>query len=111
MSALRCTPPDDTGGVASCARVLSAAATGRRLTSEQAISPAFWARQLADPVLFAPTVDAVTEAADGRFLLEVGPGRTLTGRVRQAWLRGSSLLDGETGAPDGEPAGKLLNRG
>ena len=39
------------------------------------------------------------------------PGRTLAGRVRQAWLRGHPLLDADSGAPGGEPAGRLLNRG
>ena len=38
-------------------------------------------------------------------------GQTLTGRVRQAWLRGTALLDAESGAPDDEPVGRLLNRG
>jgi allantoinase len=38
-------------------------------------------------------------------------GRTLTGRVQQTWLRGTALLDPDRGAPDGEPAGRLLNRG
>ena len=38
-------------------------------------------------------------------------GRTLTGRIRQAWLRGISLLDADSGVPDGEPVGRLLNRG
>jgi len=37
-------------------------------------------------------------------------GRTLTGRVRQAWLRGTALLDSESRAPEGEPGGRLLNR-
>src|ERR1700733_860664 len=38
-------------------------------------------------------------------------GRTLTGRVRQTWLRGTALLDPDGGAPDGKPVGRLLNRG
>jgi allantoinase len=38
-------------------------------------------------------------------------GRTLTGRVRQTWLRGTALLGAETRAPEGEPVGRLLNRG
>jgi allantoinase len=38
-------------------------------------------------------------------------GRTLTGRVRQTWLRGTPLLHRENGVPDGEPVGRLLNRG
>jgi allantoinase len=40
-------------------------------------------------------------------------GRTLTGRVRQTWLRGTPLLDGE-GLGEGEgdtPVGRLLKRG
>jgi phthiocerol/phenolphthiocerol synthesis type-I polyketide synthase E len=52
--------------------------TGRLLTSEQATSPAFWAGQLTDPVLFSAVLEAVTEVGAGRFLLEVGPGRALT---------------------------------
>lgn len=54
------------------------AATGKLLTGEQATSPAFWAGQLTDPVLFSSAVEAVTEVSGGRFLLEVGPGRALT---------------------------------
>jgi len=34
-------------------------------------------------------------------------GRTLTGRVRQTWLRGAPLLKGEAEAP----VGRLLKRG
>jgi allantoinase len=36
-------------------------------------------------------------------------GRTLTGRVRQAWLRGVALLDDAGGF--GKPLGRLLDRG
>ena len=38
-------------------------------------------------------------------------GRTLTGRVRQTWLRGTALLGPDHGGPEGEPVGRLLNRG
>ena len=38
-------------------------------------------------------------------------GRELYGRVRQAWLRGTTLLDPRSGVPHGEPGGRLLNRG
>jgi allantoinase len=37
-------------------------------------------------------------------------GRTLAGRVRQAWLGGRPLL-GDDGSPSGEPLGRLLRRG
>ena len=67
----------------------------------------------ADLVAFDPDEAFVVEP--GRLLhrhpLTPYAGRTLTGRVRQAWLRGSALLDPGSGAPAGEPGGKLLNRG
>lgn len=59
------------------------AATGKLLTDDQATDPAFWARQLVDPVLFADALHAATEDADRRILLEVGPGRALTGLARR----------------------------
>jgi allantoinase len=67
----------------------------------------------ADLVAFDPDRSYVVEP--GRLLhrYPVTPyaGRTLTGQVRQVWLRGTALLDPGSGAPDGEPAGRLLNRG
>jgi len=67
----------------------------------------------ADLVAFDP--DEVYTVDPARLLHrhQVTPyaGRTLTGRVRQTWLRGTALLDPDRGAPDGEPAGRLLNRG
>jgi allantoinase len=66
----------------------------------------------ADLVAFDP--DAVFVVEPDRLLhrnpLTPYAGRTLTGRVRQAWLRGTVLLDPATGVPDGEPAGRLLKR-
>jgi allantoinase len=67
----------------------------------------------ADLVAFDP--DEVYTVDPARLLHrhQVTPyaGRTLTGRVRQTWLRGTALLDPDRGVPDGEPAGRLLNRG
>jgi allantoinase len=67
----------------------------------------------ADLVAFDPDADWVVDAARLQHRHPVTPyaGRTLTGRVRQTWLRGTALLDAESGAPDGEPVGRLLNRG
>jgi allantoinase len=67
----------------------------------------------ADLVAFDPDQAFVVDAARLLHRHPVTPyaGSTLTGRVRQAWLRGSALLGGESGAPDGEPVGRLLNRG
>jgi allantoinase len=66
----------------------------------------------ADLVAFDPEESYVVDAARLQHRHPVTPyaGRTLTGRVRQTWLRGTPLLDAESGVPDGEPAGRLLNR-
>ncbi len=67
----------------------------------------------ADLVAFDPDETYVVEAARLLHRHPVTPymGRTLTGRVRQTWLRGMALLDPGSGAPDGEPVGRLLDRG
>jgi allantoinase len=67
----------------------------------------------ADLVAFDPDETYVVEAARLLHRHPVTPyaGRTLTGRVRQAWLRGTALLDPDSRAPDGEAGGCLLNRG
>jgi allantoinase len=67
----------------------------------------------ADLVAFDPEESFVVDPArlEQRHPVTPYAGRTLTGRVRQAWLRGTPLLGAGRGAPDGEPAGRLLNRG
>ena len=59
----------------------------------------------ADLVAFDPDETYLVEAARLLHRHPVTPyaGRTLTGRVRQTWLRGMALLDPDSGAPDGEP--------
>jgi allantoinase len=67
----------------------------------------------ADLVAFDPDQTYTVEAARLLHRHPVTPyaGRTLTGRVRQTWLRGAALLDPDDGVPDGKPVGRLLNRG
>ncbi len=67
----------------------------------------------ADLVAFDPDEAFVVEPGrlEHRHPLTPYAGRTLTGQVRQAWLRGTALLDAGSRAPDGEPVGRLLNRG
>jgi len=67
----------------------------------------------ADLVAFDPDEAWVVDAARLEHRHPVTPyaGRTLTGRVRQTWLGGAAVLGTESRAPDGEPAGRLLNRG
>jgi allantoinase len=67
----------------------------------------------ADLVAFDPDEAYVVDPARLEHRHPVTPyaGRTLTGRVRQTWLRGTALLGADTQAPDGEPVGRLLSRG
>jgi allantoinase len=67
----------------------------------------------ADLVAFDPDEAYTVEPARLLHRHQITPyaGRTLTGRVRQTWLRGTALLDPDRGVPDGKPAGRLLNRG
>jgi len=56
--------------------------TGRWIEASEATDPAYWAKHLRQAVLFHEGVE--TLLADGpRFLLEVGPGQTLTSLVRR----------------------------
>ncbi|NGO73359.1 beta-ketoacyl synthase N-terminal-like domain-containing protein, partial [Streptomyces boncukensis] len=50
--------------------------TGTWITPQQATDPAYWGRQLREPVLFGAALDTLREAP-ARTLLEVGPGNTL----------------------------------
>lgn len=71
-------------------RVISGYTAGR-LTRAQALDPAFWALQPAEPVLFGPALN--TLLADGPYLLvEAGPGQSLTTLARRhpAVTRGGS---------------------
>ncbi len=56
-------------------------ATGTWVTAEEATDPAWWARQLREPVRFAAGLAALV-AEPRRLLLEVGPGRTLATLAR-----------------------------
>ena len=56
-------------------------ATGTWITDEQATNPAYWARHLRAPVLFAQGIRTLFGEGINCFL-EVGPGRTLTNLVR-----------------------------
>src|SRR5262249_33996250 len=59
---------------------------GAAITSEEAVEPAYWARQLRHPVRFSEGVQHLLERA--LVLLEVGPGRTLETFARQHGPRG-----------------------
>ncbi|QFZ24605.1 type I polyketide synthase [Saccharothrix syringae] len=56
--------------------------TGRFVSADEATDPAFWSAHLRETVRFADALDALS-AAGGHALVEVGPGRTLSGLARQ----------------------------
>ncbi len=56
--------------------------TGDWITDDQATDPNFWARQLREPVRFTEGAARLFDDPE-RVLLEVGPGQTLAGLVRQ----------------------------
>ncbi|MFF9626468.1 SDR family NAD(P)-dependent oxidoreductase [Streptomyces griseosporeus] len=72
--------------------------TGRRLTAEQAVDPAYWAEHLCRPVRFA---DGIAEC--GRLgidaCVELGAGQTLGGLVRQSGGDRSPAVFGTLPAP------------
>jgi acyl transferase domain-containing protein/glutamate-1-semialdehyde aminotransferase len=61
--------------------------TGVEITSTDAVDPAYWARQMRQPVRFSEGARHLHEGA--LVLLEVGPGRTLETFVRQHGARNS----------------------
>jgi acyl transferase domain-containing protein len=52
--------------------------SGRRITAAETTDPRYWAKQLRLPVRFAQGLETLLEDPE-RVLLEVGPGRSLTG--------------------------------
>ncbi|WP_198087808.1 type I polyketide synthase [Variovorax sp. E3] len=63
--------------------------TGRLITAQEAVSPAYWAQHMRGTVQF---VDGLRTLFDvpGRVLLEVGPGETLAGLARQHSMAASA---------------------
>ncbi|MFH8367581.1 beta-ketoacyl synthase N-terminal-like domain-containing protein [Streptomyces sp. NPDC018031] len=68
--------------------------TGTWITDEQATSPEYWGRQLRAPVRFSGALEELL-ADPATVLLEVGPGRTLTGFARhhRAWDERRTAVD------------------
>jgi amino acid adenylation domain-containing protein len=56
--------------------------TGKPITAEQAVDPAYWAAQLRNAVRFAPGMVDLAETK-GRVFLECGPGQNLSTSARQ----------------------------
>ncbi|MFJ9694875.1 acyltransferase domain-containing protein [Kitasatospora sp. NPDC101183] len=56
--------------------------TGELMTTAEALSPRYWARQITDTVYFAPALEQLL-AADDMLLIEAGPRQTLTAFARR----------------------------
>src|SRR5688572_23213949 len=65
--------------------------TGTWITDEQAVDPEYWGQHIRRPVRFADGVTQLLEDAN-RILLEVGPGNTLSGLVRQQARGGDCVV-------------------
>jgi acyl transferase domain-containing protein/glutamate-1-semialdehyde aminotransferase len=76
--------------------------TGDWITEGEATDPAFWARQLRDPVRFADGA-AKLLADPRRVFLEVGPNQTLTGLLRQqpGWGTSRAIVPSLPDSADG----------
>src|SRR5690606_38529744 len=65
------------------------AALARLLTAEELCDPAYWTRQVTEPVRFAEAIDGV--ARGRRVFLEVGPRQSLSTLCRQVLATEKSL--------------------
>ncbi len=57
--------------------------SGRFIEADEMCDPAYWSRQIREPVRFAPAIAELLKTP-GRVFLECGPGQTLCAAVRQA---------------------------
>jgi len=65
--------------------------TGTWITSQEATDPEYWGRHLCQPVRFSAGLEALFAEPD-RFLLEVGPGQTLSTFARQQAVHGATAV-------------------
>ena len=80
--------------------------SGDWVSDEQATDPAYWAAHLCQPVRFGDNLNRLLEHPEA-VLLEVGPGRTLSGLVAHA-ANGSSALVLPTLASDKSGEGRVV---
>src|SRR5215470_7352527 len=65
--------------------------TGKWVEARQTCDPAYWVRQMREPVRFAEGIATLLKSEDS-FFLEVGPGLTLTSFVRQQAGPGKGMV-------------------
>ncbi|MFF8474134.1 SDR family NAD(P)-dependent oxidoreductase [Streptomyces sp. NPDC015414] len=90
--------------------------TGDWITAELATDPAYWARQMREPVRFDRGLDTLAALDDGLVLVENGPGSVLTDLVRsvrsgagETRLAPPPLPSRSRRGPEDEPAGAALS--
>lgn len=84
---------------------LWSAATGQRMTDEQATSPKFWADQLVRPVLFGRALDGLI-GGQGHVLLEAGPNQILTSLTKRHPETSAGLCSAVATLPRSAPGPK-----
>ena len=82
--------------------------SGDWLDAGQATDPAYWLRQLRDPVRFRPALRRALERHAGATLLEIGPRSVLSDLARQQGVTGLAAVRPSLGARPAEEAGRLL---
>ncbi|MFF9405985.1 amino acid adenylation domain-containing protein [Streptomyces anandii] len=80
--------------------------TGAWITDEEATSPAYWARHLRSTVRFADGLRTVCRP--DATLLEVGPGRVLTGLVRGGYDLHGAVASLPSAGPDADAETEVL---
>ncbi|MFI8852982.1 acyltransferase domain-containing protein [Streptomyces sp. NPDC053499] len=67
--------------------------TGRPVTDEEAVDPAFWAHQMAAPVLFWPALETLLDDGAPRLLVDAGPAAALATLARRHPAVGSGASE------------------
>ncbi|MDY7091401.1 MAG: amino acid adenylation domain-containing protein [Acidobacteriota bacterium] len=75
------------------ARPVVSSLTGRFLTNEEATSPEYWLAQTRRTVRFADALTTLVEGQEDLLVLEVGPGRALSGLARRRGVTAFASLD------------------
>jgi amino acid adenylation domain-containing protein len=85
--------------------------TGKWVSDQEIIQPAYWSGQLRSPVRFSQAIQTLTEEGF-QLMLETGPGRVLTTLVRQQGIKkpvtAIASLDPEEGKPASHSVLKAL---
>lgn len=85
--------------------------SGRPLSPEQAVDPAYWADHIRRPVRFSDGLQYLSRTYDYPVFLELGPGHTLSDLVRQQATEAQAFAAFEDKSPTDESREPLLTLG